>query len=155
MNPTPPARISQRIKASRAEVYRALLEADAVATWMVPDGMTSHVHEFDAHEGGAFRISLIYDSPGEQGKTHGQTDTYHGRFVELEPNEKVVQVMAFESDDTAMRGEMTVTFTLREVNGGTEVSAVHENLPLGISPDDNETGWRMSLVKLARLVETG
>jgi hypothetical protein len=71
------------------------------------------------------------------------------------PNEQVVEVMEFETDNPAMRGEMTATFTLTDANGGTDVLAVHDNLPPGLSPADNETGWRMALEKLAKLVEAG
>lgn len=146
-------RISCRVKAPRAKVYRALLDARAVSTWMVPDDMTSHVHAFDPREGGAFRISLTYDAPTGTGKTTAQTDTYHGRFVKLVPDEQVVEVLEFETSDPAMRGEMTVTFSLADAEGGTEVLAVHDGLPSGLSAADNETGWRMSLAKLAALVE--
>lgn len=148
-------RLHQHVNAPREAVYRALLDAHAVATWMVPDGMTSQVHEFEAREGGPFRISLTYDAPTGTGKTTAHTDTYHGRFLKLVPNEQVVEVMEFETTDPAMRGEMTVTFLLRDADGGTEVLALHEDVPPGIAPADNETGWRMSLEKLARLVETG
>ena len=150
---TTSTRLSQHVNAPRAQVYRALLDARAVATWMVPHGMTSHVHVFEAHEGGSFRISLTYDTPSGTGKTTAHTDTYHGRFVKLVPNEQVVEVMEFETADSAMRGEMTVTFTLTEADSGTDVLGVHENLPPGVAPADNETGWRMALDKLARLVE--
>jgi uncharacterized protein YndB with AHSA1/START domain len=68
-------RIWRRVHTPRAIVYRALLDASAVATWMVPTGMTSHVHVFDAREGGAFRISLTYDEPTGSGKTTAHTDT--------------------------------------------------------------------------------
>lgn len=146
-------RLTQHVNASPTQVYRALIEAEAVATWMVPDGMTSRVHEFNAHEGGLFRISLTYDAPGEVGKSAENTDTYHGRFVTLVPGKQVVQVMEFESADPSMQGQMTSTFTLVEANGGTDVRAVHENVPGGIRPEDNEAGWRMSLGKLAKLVE--
>jgi uncharacterized protein YndB with AHSA1/START domain len=146
-------RLSQHVSAPRAAVYRALLDPQAVATWMVPDGMTSQVHEFDAREGGVFRISLTYDAPTGTGKSTAHTDTYHGRFVKLVPNQQVVQVMEFETADEAMRGEMSATFTLAEADGGTELLAVHDNVPPGIAPADNELGWRMSLAKLARLVE--
>ena len=148
-------RLVQHVNASPAQVYRALIEKEAVATWMVPDGMTSRVHDFNPHEGGSFRISLTYDAPGETGKSAENTDTYHGHFVKLVPEEQVVQVMAFESANPSMQGEMTSTFTLLEANGGTEVQAVHENVPAGIRPEDNEMGWRMSLEKLAKLVEAG
>jgi uncharacterized protein YndB with AHSA1/START domain len=147
--------IRHRIKAPRAVVYRALLDADAVATWMVPTGMTSHVHAFDPHEGGAFRISLTYDAPTGTGKTTAHTDTYHGHFVKLVPNEQVVEVVEFETTDPALQGEMTITITLADVDGSTEVLATHDRLPPGLSIADNETGWRMSLVKLAALVEVG
>ena len=146
-------RLSQHVNAPRANVYHALLDAHAVTTWMVPNGMTSHVHEFEGREGGSFRISLTYDMPSETGKTSAHTDTYHGHFVKLVPNEQVVEVMEFETTDPAMRGEMTITFTLTDAAGGTDVLGVHENLPPGVDPADNETGWRMALEKLARLVE--
>lgn len=148
-------RISRHVKAPRADVYRALLDARAVTVWMVPDGMTSQVHVFEPREGGRFRISLTYDEPTSTGKTTEHTDTYHGCFARLVPNEQVVQVMEFESDDPAMRGEMTVTYTLTDVDEGTEVLGVHENLPPGVAPADNEIGWRMALDKLATFVEEG
>lgn len=148
-------RTRRHVNAPRAHVYRALVDARAVATWMVPHGMTSHVHGFDAREGGSFRISLTYDAPTGTGKTTAHTDTYHGRFVKLVPNEQVVEMIEFETDDAAMRGEMTVTFTLTDADGGTDVLGVHANLPPGVSPADNETGWRMALDNLAALVEAG
>lgn len=148
-------RIHAHVNAPRESVYRALLDAGAVATWMAPDGMTSHVHAFDAREGGEFRISLTYDRPTAAGTTSAQTDTFHGRFVKLAANQQVVETVEFETDDPAMRGEMTITYTLVDAEGGTEVFAVHDGLPAGVSTADNETGWRMSLGKLAQLVETG
>jgi uncharacterized protein YndB with AHSA1/START domain len=148
-------RISRRVNAPRSKVYDALLDARAVAKWMVPDGMTSHVHEFDAREGGALRISLTYDSPTGAGKTTAHTDTFHGRFSKLVREERIVEVLEFETADPTMQGEMTITITLADVDGGTEVHAVHDRLPPGLSPVDNEVGWRMSLDKLAALVEAG
>jgi uncharacterized protein YndB with AHSA1/START domain len=136
-------------------VYRALIDARAVATWMVPIGMTSHVHTFDAREGGAFRISLTYDAPTGTGKTTAHNDTVHGRFVKLVANEQVVEVIEFETTDLALRGEMSITYALTDADGGTDVLAVHDGLPLGVSTADNEIGWRMSLAKLAALVEAG
>lgn len=147
--------IHRHINAPRAAVYRALLDADAIASWMVPTGMTSQVHAFDPREGGAFRISLTYDEPTGTGKTTAHTDTYHGRFVKLVPNEQVVEIVEFETEDPALQGEMTITFTLADAGGGTEVVAVHDGLPPGLSATDNETGWRMSLANLASLVEAG
>jgi len=150
---TTSTRLIQHVNAPRAAVYRALLDARAVATWMAPDGMTSQVHVFDAREGGSFRISLTYDTPSGTGKTTAHTDTFHGRFVKLVPHEQVVEVIEFETTDDSLRGEMSVTFTLTEAGSGTDVLGVHDNVPPGVSPADNELGWRMSLEKLARLVE--
>ena len=113
------------------------------------------MHTFDAREGGLFRISLTYDAPTGTGKTTAHTDTYHGRFVRLVPNEQVIQEMEFETEDPAMGGLMTVTYTLADAGGGTDLVAVHDNVPPGVSQADNETGWRMSLDKLAALVEAG
>jgi uncharacterized protein YndB with AHSA1/START domain len=117
-------RINSRINAPRGSVYRALLDPRAVAKWKVPDGMTCRVHAFDAREGGSFRISLTYDAPDERGKTNAHTDTYHGRFVKLVPNEQVVEVDEFETDDPVLRGEMTITITLTDARGGTDVVAL-------------------------------
>jgi uncharacterized protein YndB with AHSA1/START domain len=147
--------MSVRVKSHRAAVYRALLNPEAVMTWMVPEGMRSHVHDFEPVEGGVFRISLTYELPIGSGKTSTDTDTYHGRFMRLVPDETVVEKMEFETDDPAMRGEMTVTFQLLDVEGGTEVRAVHEDVPPGVSLADNELGWKMSLGKLAAYVEAG
>lgn len=143
----------QHINAPRAKVYRALIDADAIAKWKVPTGMTCQVHAFDARPGGSFRISLTYDAPTAVGKTTAHTDTYHGRFLKLVPNEQVVEVDEFETADPALRGEMTITITLVDANGGTDLLAEHAGLPPGVSPVDNETGWRMALAKLAALVE--
>jgi uncharacterized protein YndB with AHSA1/START domain len=145
--------IHRRMNAPRSVVYQALLDARAVATWMVPTGMTSHVHTFDAREGGTFRISLTYDAPTGTGKTSASTDTFHGRFVKLVPDEQVVEAVEFETADPAMQGEMSITYTLADADGGTDLLAVHDHLPPGVSPADNETGWRMSLAKLAAVCE--
>jgi uncharacterized protein YndB with AHSA1/START domain len=146
-------RISRHVKAPRPTVYRALLDAHAIATWRVPNRMSSHVHAFDPREGGAFRISLTYDAPSGSGKTTPHTDTYHGRFVRLVPDEQVVEVIEFETTDPAIQGEMTITTTLKDVEGGTEVIALHEGLPQGLSITDNEIGWQEALEKLAAFVE--
>lgn len=122
---------------------------------MVPTGMTSRVHVFEPREGGSFRISLTYDEPTGTGKTTAHTDTYHGRFVKLVPDERVEEVVEFETADPEMQGEMTITISLADADGGTEILAVHDGLPRGLSAADNEAGWRMSLAKLAALVEGG
>jgi uncharacterized protein YndB with AHSA1/START domain len=145
--------ISRYINAPRACVYRALLDPRAVEKWQVPTGMTSDVHLFEAREGGSLRISLTYDAPTGTGKTTARTDTYQGRFVTLVPDERVVEVDEFETADPALRGEMTITITLADEDGGTRLRAVHDGLPPGVSAADNELGWRLALAKLAALVE--
>jgi uncharacterized protein YndB with AHSA1/START domain len=115
--------------------------------------MTSHVHEFDVCEGGLFRVSLTYDEPRAVGKTAANTDTYHGHFVKLVPTEQVVEVLEFETTDPELRGEMTITTTLTDDDGGTDVLVAHEGIPRGVSTVDNETGTRMALANLAALVE--
>jgi uncharacterized protein YndB with AHSA1/START domain len=143
------------IRAPRERVYHALVDPASVALWRVPAGMTCEVHELDAREGGGVRVSLTYDAPDRTGKTAGRTDTYVGRFVRLVPNELVVEVDAFETDDPALAGEMTMTFRLADAEGGTELVAVHEGVPEGVTPADNEAGWREALARLAALVESG
>lgn len=146
-------RVSRHVNASRASVYSALIDAGAIVQWKVPTEMTCHVHAFEGREGGAFRISLTYDAPNRVGKTTAHTDTYRGRFVKLVPNELVVETDEFETADPTLRGEMTITITLADANGGTDLVAVHDGLPSGVSIADNETGWREALARLATLVE--
>jgi uncharacterized protein YndB with AHSA1/START domain len=146
-------RVTGHVHASRPEVYRALLDPDAVAAWRVPPGMTARVHEFDVREGGAFRVSLTYDDAVETGKSGGHTDTYAGRFTRLVPDEQVVEVSSFETDEPALATEMTMTTTLVDAGDGTDVTILHEGIPDAVPPADNEAGTRMALANLARLVE--
>ena len=143
-------RVHRHLNAPRARVYRALTEREEIVQWKFPAGMSCEVHEFDSS---GFRISLTYDAPDRVGKTNAHTDTYRGRFVELVPDERVVEIDEFESDDPAMRGEMTIRVTLADADGGTDLVAVHEGLPAGVSEVDNATGWREALARLAALVE--
>ncbi|MBR8640268.1 SRPBCC domain-containing protein [Streptomyces tuirus] len=149
-------RVSGHVDAPRADVYRALVSAEAVARWRTPDGMSGEVHEFDAREGGRFRVSLTYRAADAAGKSAAHTDTYHGHFARLVPDEKVVEVLEFEATDPALRGTMTLTTTLTDAEGGgTDVLVVHEGVPDAVPAADNETGTRMALANLARLVESG
>lgn len=148
-------RVSQRIHAPRAAVYRALTDPAALARWRAPVGMTCVVHRFDAREGGSFRVSLTYDAPAAAGKTTAHTDTYHGHFARLVPDEQVVEVLEFETSDPLLLGQMTVTTTLTDAGDGTDVVITHQGLPRGVSAADNETGTRMALGKLAALVGPG
>jgi uncharacterized protein YndB with AHSA1/START domain len=147
--------VSRIIRAPRKAVYQAFLDPKAVASWLAPDNMRLQVHTFDPREGGTFRMSLTYRNPADSqhGKTTGDTDTYHGRFVELVDDERIVEVIEFETQDPAFAGEMTMTVVLADVEGGTEVSLVYDHVPIGIRPEDNEAGSLQSLRKLAQLVE--
>ena len=145
--------LTRHLKASRSDVFSALLDPEAVRQWMVPDGMASEIHEFEGREGGVFRISLTYDDPQQAGKTSGSTDTFRGRFAKVIPDSRIVQVVEFQSDDPAMKGEMTITYLLEERDGGTDLTGIHEDLPPGLSATDNELGWSLSMDKLAKLVE--
>ena len=135
-------------------IYRALLDAHAIEKWRAPVGMTCQVHEFDALEGGFFRVSLTYDVSTDAGKSSKNTDTYRGHFEKLVPNELVVELMEFETTDPGLQGQMRITTTLADAKDGTDVIVVHEGIPTGVSTADNETGTRMSLNKLAATVET-
>ena len=104
--------------------------------WLVPD--LAHVRRADR------------DRQDDRAHRH-----VPGRFVKLVTNEQVVEVVEFETVDPALRGEMTITITLADTDGGTDVLAVHDGLPPGVSTADNEAGWREALAKLAALVEAG
>ncbi len=146
-------RVTREIAASPAAVYRAIVDPDAIPRWKAPPSMSCVVHEFDAREGGLFRISLTYDDPDAAGKATDHTDTYHGRFERLMPGWLVVEVDEFETDDENLRGEMRITISLSESDGGTHLVAVHDGLPPGLDRAANELGWRESLDRLADLVE--
>jgi uncharacterized protein YndB with AHSA1/START domain len=117
-------RVSRHVDAPRSAVYRALLDADAIARWRVPADMSSQVHAFDPREGGAFRVSLTYDLPGSAGKSASRTDTYHGRFVKLVPDRQVVEALEFETEDPALRGVMTIGAGEPGRAGGSRLPAV-------------------------------
>jgi uncharacterized protein YndB with AHSA1/START domain len=148
-------RVTQQINGPRDAVYRAFLDPKAIVIWKVPTGMTCHVHAFDAQVDGEFRVSLTYEGPTDSGKTSKHTDTYHGHFVELVPDKRVVEIDEFETENPALQSEMKITMELTDRDGGTLVTGVHEGLPPGVSSEDNETGWRMALGKLAKLIEIG
>lgn len=145
-------RHTMQIDAPPSAVYRALLDPQLIPHWRVPTGMRCEVHRFEPREGGAFRVSLTYVVPTSAGKSTAQTDTYSGHFEQLVPNERVVECLAFETSDPQMQGEMRIVTDLTAAGGGTRVTAVHEGLPRGVAPADNEAGWHESLLKLAALL---
>jgi uncharacterized protein YndB with AHSA1/START domain len=129
--------VSTRVNAPREAVYRAFLDPDALATWLPPGSMRGVVHAFDAREGGAFSMSLVYpDDEAPRGKTSAHTDTFRGRFGELIPNELVVWATQFDSTDPALAGEMIVRTALASHNDGTQVTITCEKIPHGIKLQD-------------------
>lgn len=148
--------VTQLVKAPRQAVYHAFLDRDAVAAWQHPDNMRIHVHTFEPREGGTFRSSLTYQDPEQSpgGKTSDTMDTYHGRFVRLIPFTTIIQAVEFESQKPEFAGEMRITVQLADVEGGTELTYICDDLPPGVRPEDNIAGCRDSLQKLAALVES-
>ena len=144
------------IKAPREALYRAFTDPDALVIWLVPGEMTGTVHEFDGRVSGGYRMSLFYPASEQvyAGKTAEREDRYTARFVELAPPTRIVQAIRFETEDPAFSGEMTMTVTFEDRDGGTDVTVLFENLPPGIRPEDNDAGTRSSLEKLARYVES-
>jgi uncharacterized protein YndB with AHSA1/START domain len=143
---------SRIVPATPSAVYRALTDPAVLAEWLPPEGMRGSFEHFEAREGGTYRMTLRYETPehGVQGKTSDDSDVVEGRFVELVPNERVVQVVTFESDDPAFAGEMTMRWLLGPAPGGTSVRIVAENVPPGISAEDHAAGLASSLENLAR-----
>ena len=141
------------LAAPRQRIYQLLLDPTMLARWKVPAGMTLDVHEWEARVGGRIRVSLTYRETAGAGKSGTHTDTYHGHFVRLVPNALIVERDEFETDDPAFGGVMTISIALTDSDdGGTELVATHDDVPLGVSLADNETGWNMALDKLAALV---
>jgi uncharacterized protein YndB with AHSA1/START domain len=148
------SRTSLVIPAPREALYRAFTDPAALEAWQAPGEMTGKVHSFDLRVGGGYEMSLFYPEADLEsvGKSGEREDRFSTRFVELSPPSRVVQVVSFDSDDPAFAGEMTMTITLEERAGGTEVTIAYEGIPAGIRPEDNELGTRLSLEKLARYV---
>lgn len=146
---------SRAIAAPADEIYRAFVDPDAWSQWLPPEDMTGHIYEFDARPGGTYRMALTYRGRDHlnAGKTSEGTDVVQGRFVELVPNARVVQLVTFESDDPAFAGEMRMIWSLSPVAGGTEVSIICNDVPSGISKEDHDIGLRSTLENLARFVE--
>lgn len=144
---------SRLIKALPETIYRALIDPQAVARWRPPQGMRAEVLAFDPREGGIFRMAFIYEDAGSHGKTTDDADVFEGRFVELVPDRRVVEVVEFESDDPVFAGAMRIVTTLQPVEGGTRVTVSCEDVPPGIGEDDHKEGIASSLENLAAFME--
>lgn len=138
-------RLHRVLKAPPERIYRAFLNADAMAKWLPPNGFTAKVHHIDARVGGSFRTSFT-------NFTTGQDIAFGGEYLELVPNEKLSYTDRF--DDPDLSGVMTTTVSLVAVSCGTELNIVQEGIPDVIPVEACHLGWQESLELLAKLVET-
>ncbi len=132
------------LRANPERIYRAFLDADAMAKWLPPYGFTCRVQHLDARVGGSFRMSFT-------NFTTGNGHSFGGDYLELLPNEKIRYTDKF--DDPNLPGEMQTTVSLKAVSSGTELSIVQEGIPAVIPTEMCYLGWQESLEQLARLVE--
>ena len=137
-------RLHRVLRASPEKVYRAFLDADAMAKWLPPHGFTAKVHQMEPRVGGTHRMSFT-------NFTSGKSHPFGGRYLELAPNERIRYTDAF--DDANLPGEMQVTVTLKKVSCGTELNVVQEGVPEVIPAEACYLGWQESLDQLAKLVE--
>jgi uncharacterized protein YndB with AHSA1/START domain len=146
------SRTTRTIAALPDIVFQAFVDPNLLIQWQAPDNMTAKIHRFDAHPGGSYEVSLFYDDPAITGKTQDNEDRYTATFVELVQPRRIVESIVFASD-SAPHDPMIMTVELDPVGVETRVTISFENLPLGVSPADNDLGTQQSLAKLARLVE--
>ena len=137
-------RLHRVLRASPERVYRAFLDADAMAKWLPPNGFTGKVHQMDARVGGRFKMSFT-------NFTSGKSHSFGGEFLELVPHERLRYTDVF--DDPNLSGEIHVTVSLKEVSVGTELTIVQEGIPDVIPAEACYLGWQESLILLAKLVE--
>jgi len=134
-----------RVLATKPDkVYRAFIEADALAKWLPPDGFACTVHRLDAKVGGTHRMSF-------RNFTTGMSHSFGGEYLQLVPGERLRYTDKF--DDANLPGEMEVTVTLKRVSVGTELTVVQEGIPDAIPVEACYLGWQDSLRNLASLVE--
>jgi uncharacterized protein YndB with AHSA1/START domain len=142
--PTSTIRLHRVLHATPEKVYRAFLDADAMAKWLPPHGFTGKVHHLDAKVGGTYKMSFT-------NFTTGKSHSFGGEYLELTPHERIRHTDKF--DDPNLPGEMRVTITLKKVSVGTELNIVQEGVPEVIPPEACYLGWQESLALLAKLVE--
>lgn len=142
--PTGTVRLHRVLRTTPERVYRAFLDADAMAKWIPPYGFTCKVHQMDARVGGTFRMTFT-------NFTSGNGHSFGGTYLELVPSERLRYTDTF--DDPNLPGKMEVTVTLKKVTCGTEISIVQEGLPDVIPVEMCYLGWQESLAQLAHLVE--
>jgi uncharacterized protein YndB with AHSA1/START domain len=146
---------SRIIRATPQVLYEAHVDPQALAQWRAPAGMRAEIYNFEPRVGGGYRMALVYetDDPDVRGKTTEKADVFGGTFVELVPGRRIVERVAFESDNPSFAGTMTVTTTFRPVAEGTEVTMACSDVPDGISAEDHAVGIASSLANLAAYAE--
>jgi uncharacterized protein YndB with AHSA1/START domain len=141
------------IDAPVAQVFNALVDRDALTTWLPPSVMSARFERFDPTPGGSYRLVLTYADPSDaKGKTSAGSDIVEARYVDIVPDDRVVQTVDFVSDDPAFGGTMTMTWTVRAENGGSRVEITADDVPDGISAEDHTAGLNSSLDNLADYV---
>ena len=145
---------SRIVLASPRAVFRAFIDPEVVVKWRAPADMDAKLQSFEPRVGGGYRMELTYRDPASaRPKSTPRSDIVDARFVELVPEETIVEAVKFESNDPSFAGTMTITTTLAVVNGGTKVTFAAENVPSGISAEDHKTGMEAALKNLANLLE--
>lgn len=144
---------SKWIPFSSKEIYESFLDPRRLEKWLAPKGMSAQIDVFDPRAGGMYRIVLTYEDETVTGKTSSHTDVSKGRFVELETNQKIVMAGTFETEDPTFSGEMVHTWYLEEIDDGTNVTVVCENVPSGIRKEDHLNGLRATLDQLLSFLQ--
>jgi len=142
--PTSTVRLHRVLRTTPEKLYRAFLDADAMAKWLPPNGFTGKVHHVDARVGGTYKMSFTNFSTGH-------SHSFGGAYLELVPNERIRHTDTF--DDPHLPGEMQTTITLKKVSCGTELHVVQEGIPEAIPAEACYLGWQESLMLLTQLVE--
>ena len=137
-------RLHRVLRAPPERIYRAFLDADALAKWLPPDGFTCKVHALDARVGGSYRMSFTNFANGE-------SHAFGGEYLELVPNERIRHTDRF--DDPNLPGTIVTAISLRAVSCGAELTVVQDDVPAAIPAEACYLGWQASLALLARLVE--
>jgi uncharacterized protein YndB with AHSA1/START domain len=144
------------VDAPPERVYAALVDPDALVTWLPPGGMTGRFERFDCRTGGSYRMVLTYADPSTgSGKATGDSDVVEARFVDVVPGRRVVQAVDFVSDDPAFAGTMTMTWEVVPEGTGSRVEIRAEDVPAGISADEHAEGIASSLENLASYLARG
>ena len=137
-------RLHRVLRATPERIYRALLDADAMAKWLPPNGFTGKVHDLDAKVGGTYKMSFT-------NFTTGKSHSFGGTYLELTPHERIRYTNKFDTPN--LPGEMQTTITLKQVFCGTELNITQEGIPAAIPAEACYLGWQESLMLLAKLVE--